>query len=170
MLIAKTDIDPKELKCNFLGSVPLGQNLPCHPCRESPAESQRNYRWLKLHPNEKGHKFLERIQNMQRMDKSGPAVVGFIIGSTEDSSDLPEKVLKDISECIGDKDELPPLIVLSAADYDQFQTYIKPHSASVKKVTCLSDCGSEFQSEVTSLLFEFAVVACAEMGVSVNAF
>lgn len=89
---------------------------------------------------------------MQQMDKSG-SVVGFIVGSTENSADLPDKVLKGIIGCIGDKGEWPPLIVLSNADYDQFITYIKPHSASVKEVKCLSDCGSKFQSEVICAVY-----------------
>lgn len=134
----------QKLKCNFLGSVPLGQYLPCHPCSDSPTVSKQNYRWLKLHLNETGHELLARIEKMRRMDKFGH-VVGFIIGSTlTRSSQLPTDVFREIVKCLQDKGEFPPLIVLKATDYDQFQKHAKSHMSSVKEMKCLSNKGSKY--------------------------
>ena len=81
---------------------------------------------------------------MQQVDKSGH-VVGFIIGSTVTrSSKLPDNVFQEIAKCLQDKREFPPLIVLKAADYAQFQKHATSHMSSVKEIKCLSNKGSKF--------------------------
>ena len=138
VLLTKSD---QTLKCSFMGSVPLGQSIPCHPCSESPSVSGQNYRYLKLRLQETGHNLLVRIQKMQQVDKSGH-VMGFIIGSTvRKSAKLPTDVLDQL---VGSKEKLPPLIVLKEEDYDQLLVYAKSHSFSVKEIQCLSDIGSKF--------------------------
>lgn len=149
-----------ELKCSFFGSVPLGQYLPCLPCSESRFDSDKNYRYLKLHKNETGCNLLARIQKMQEVDK---AVVGFIIGSTLISTDeLPADVCKELSQLDQGKGNIPPLIVLKTEGYDQLQSYTMSHYSSVKKVKCLSDVGSKFMN-VTYVCF---VIATAGLCVS----
>ena len=138
----------RTLKCNFFGSVPLGQSLPCHICSESPSISSLNYRFLKLQLGETGHHLLTRIQKMLEVDKSGH-VVGFIIGSTNvHTSKLPEDVFKEIVRFSQDKQELPPLIILKEGDYDLFHKHTVSHNSLVE-VKCLSNIGSKFMIAIS---------------------
>lgn len=134
----------QEIKCGFMGSVPLGQFIPCHPCSESPPVSGQNYRYLKLQVQDTGHNLLVRIQRIQQADKSGH-VVGFVIGCTlTRSAKVRAKAIKELCQLVGGKDKLPPLIVLKAEAYDQFLLYTMSHSFSVKEIRCLSDIGGKF--------------------------
>ena len=146
----------QEIKCGFMGSVPLGQSIPCHPCSESPFVSGQNYRYLKLRPQDTGHDLLARIQKMQQADKSGH-VVGFIIGSTLTScAKLPANFSKELGQLDQVERKLPPLIVLKVEAYDQFWAYAKSHSFSVKEIQCLSDIGSKFMIVSSEVLITFA--------------
>lgn len=148
----------QELKCSFVGSVPLGQFIPCYPCSES--VSSQNYRYLKLRVQDTGHDLLVRIQRMQQVDKSGH-VVGFIIGSTLTSSaKLRADVFKELCQLVGGKGKLPPLIVLKAEAYDQFLLYTMSHSFSVKEIQCLSKIGSKFMIVSSEILITFAWAMC----------
>lgn len=146
----------QKLECGFMGSVPLGQFIPCHPCSESPPVSGQNYRYLKLRQQETGYDLLVRIRKMQQTDKSGQ-VVGFIIGSTHTrSAKLPTAVKKELGQLVQGKGVLPPLIVLKAGAYDQFLLYVMSHSFSVKEIQCLSNIGSKFMIVGSEVLITFA--------------